>query len=308
MNLFTRITCGILLWLTSLSSGGAATPDITPTDVFGQTLLIEQETETIRRYFNVTSKATYTPVQAEIKPRHTWQKTYQILMKINVLRRKHGLPVITPTSYEPMANVEPRMVWAQTQRILTEIRILKRFLAIPGEAESIPRLEEKKPLDVYNKLGEILALWGGLIGTGFTPSHVYGEVLRLNKDIDSILLRLKIFDYAAPPPKKEEAGLQEALELAFEVMDEIQRLQRLANMEVTDFSALRKTNNIAAVDVFNMVDMALAEMDTIKVKIGLTHSVTPIADHYEDKHPTDVAQTLGYMVNKLRLIKSLRTD
>ncbi|TAN53556.1 MAG: hypothetical protein EPN21_01180 [Methylococcaceae bacterium] len=308
MSLFLHTTRGILFWLACISAGWAAVPDIGPAEVYTQALLIEQETEIIRRHFNITTKITYTPLQTEVKPRHVWQKTYQLLMKINVFRRLHGLTSIAPTATEPMSNVEARMVWSQTQRILTEIRILRRHLGIPGEPVSTPHPEEKKPLDVYNKLNEILALWGGLIGAGFTPSHVYSEVLRLNKDVDGILLQLKIFDSAAPPPRKEEADVNETLGLAFEVMDEIQRLQRLANIETTDFSALHKTEGIVPADVFNLIDMALAELDTIKAKIGLIHSVTPIAEYFEDKTPADVAQTLGYLANKLRLIKSLRTD
>jgi hypothetical protein len=303
---------GVLLlswagWVAA-ASAAVATEGLLPDDVYAQALLIEQETESIRRHLNLARPAPYRPVQTPLQPRHVWQKTYAVQMKISAFRRQHGLLVVAPVSREPVAAISMGHNWGQALRILTEIRILKHYLGIAGEQGPAPHVEGKTVKDVYNKFSEIHALWGGLIGGGFSPAQVYGEVMRLDKDIDGVLYQLKIFDSAYPPPKSPEAGAKEALDAGFEVLEEIQRLQRSAGLETVDFSAFRQDSGVLPSDVFNLVDMALAELELIRVRIGLLHSITPPADYYEDKHPADVAQTLGYLVNKLRLVKSLRLD
>lgn len=312
MNKLFAALVGVLLlgwggWVAA-APAAAATEGQLPDDVYAQALLIEQETESIRRHLNLARPAPYTPVQMPLQPRHVWQKIYAVLMQISAFRRQHGMVVISPASREPAAAISPGNNWGQTLRVLTEIRILKHYLGIAGEPGTVPHVEGKTAKDVYNKFSEIQALWAGLIGGGFTPAQVYGEVMRLNKDIDGVLYQLKIFDSAYPPPKSPEAGAKEALDAGFEVLEEIQRLQRSAGLETVDFSAFRQDSDVLPSDVFNLVDMALAELELIRVRIGLLHSITPPADYYEDKQPADVAQTLGYLVNKLRLVKSLRLD
>lgn len=308
-NVLTLLAGVVLLGWAGLTAAAPAQEGQQPDDVYAQALLIEQESESIRRHFNLARAAVpYAPVQIALQPRHVWQKTYAVLMQISAFRRQHGLLAIMPASREPAAALSAGDNWGQALRILTEIRILKHYLGIPSEFGPAPHLEGKAAKDVYNKFSEIQALWAGLIGGGFTPAQVYGEVMRLNKDIDGVLYQLKIFDSAYPPQKSTEAGAKEALDAAFAVMEEIQRLQRSAGMETADFSAFRQEGEVSPSDVFNMVDMALAELEPIRVRIGLQHTITPPADYYEDKHPADVAQTLGYLANKLRLLKSLRVD
>jgi hypothetical protein len=52
-----------------------------------------------------------------------------------------------------------------------------------------------------------------------------------------------------------------------------------------------------------MVTLCNAELQVIKVKLGLLHDITPAAEYHEDKTPAEVVQLLGYVTNKLHLVK-----
>lgn len=292
------------LMMTFLSEAGGA--EITSSVVYAQAMQIEQETELIRRHFKITAKpAAYIPVQANLQPRHVWQKAYMVQVKINLFRRKQGLITIAPVGIEPFAKLDPYYTWAQTQRILTEIRIARKLLGIPGNIGAVPQVAGKRPIDVFNKLHEISLEWDVLSGAGGEPSHTYAEAMRINEDIDTLLRRLHIPDTAVPPAKTPEAVLGNVLEGAFALMEEVHRLQRMLGLETVDFGAFRKSDNVTPADVFNMTCMILSELQLVKAKLGLNHAITPPAAFQESKSRAEVAQVLGYAANKLKLIQKL---
>jgi hypothetical protein len=279
---------------------------ITPSEVYAQVLLIEQETQLVKRHFQAAAQPTAViEADVDIQPRHVWQKGYMLQMKLVAFRRKHRLEGLAPVGIEPTEHIDPRYTWAQTQRILTEIRITRKILGIPGEAGAAPQVADKKPVDVFNKLAHIEAEWDTLTGVGFDPSYTFSQVLRLNEDVNVVLRQLNVFDSAVPPPKVLDDTPKDALMQAFLVLEQVQRLQKLAGLPVIDLSAFRKTENVAPSNVFNMVCLILAELQQIKAHIGLKHAITPPAAFHTDKKPADVRQFLGYITSKLALIEHL---
>lgn len=279
---------------------------ITPSEVYGQTLLIEQETQAIRRFINPPAQPqAWQPVQMNIRPRHVWQKAYMVQIKLDAFRRGQGLPGLAPVVLEPRLDLDPRFTWGQTRRILTEISFIRKDLGITGESPSLPKVEDKQPVDVYNKLAEIELQWDAINGNAVDSSLAFAQALRLNEDVDALMRTLNVFDSAIPPAKKVDAKPADSLAETFLVLNEVQRLQRMGSFETVDFSPFRKTGEITPNDVFNLICLTLAEVQLLKAQAGLTHAITPPATHQEGKTPAEVSQFLGYVTQKLRLIQHL---
>jgi hypothetical protein len=301
-----RLTLFILLFSVCLAIK-ADEVTITPSEVYAQVLLIEKETELVKRYFNSTKQATViTEVNFETLPRHVWQKGYMLQMKLVAFRRNHQLGAVAPVGIEPRKEIGLRNAWSQTQRSLTEIRIIRNLLGIKGEVGVVPHVEGKKTLDVFNKLAQLEAEWDTMAGgAGFDPSHAFAQALRLNEDVNMILQKLDVFDNAIPPAKTPASTPSDSLAQAFLVLEQVQRLQKLANLEIADLSAFRKTEKATPADVFNLVCLILPELQQIKYKIGLKYAITPAATYHEGKKPADTRQLLGYITHKLALIEHL---
>jgi hypothetical protein len=277
--------------------------EATPTDVYAQAVRIETEVESLKRHLKISGDAHTENKSGDLKPRHTWAKSYILLLKIGKLRRKLGLIYVVPVSIEPMLEMSPDYPWAMTQRILVEIAIMKQLLGIPGQPPAAVPVSGKHPIDAYNKLhhisGELDVLTGAV-----TSSDVYSEVKRLDEDANAILRHLRIFDSAVPPPRRDNLLPKDSLRASFELMAEIQRIQRANGLQTTDFKGFEMGDKTTPDDVYGMVALSLAELQRVKAQLGLTHLVTAPGAYAESKTPTDVVQLLGYVADKLRAIKT----
>lgn len=297
-----------LIFCLSVVSGSRAEVEITPSDVYGQVLLIERETERVRRFVNPASHpGAWQPVRMDIQPRHVWQKAYMVQIKIVAFRQSRGMVDVTPVLIAPRRDIDPRLNWAQMQRLLTEIRFIReKMLGIPGEVDAAPRVGGKTAMDVFNKLSEIELQWADLAGyPDGNPSLNFAQALRLDEDVGALMRVLNVFDNAIPPAKQPAARPDDALAKAFQVLEQVQRLQRLAGFETVDFAPLRRTEEATSSHVFNLIGLTLAELQPVKARLGLIHVITPPASFQENRTSADVMQLLGYVADKLRLIQHL---
>ncbi|MBF0444042.1 MAG: hypothetical protein HQL68_00510 [Magnetococcales bacterium] len=288
-------------WSTSQATVEIATPSI----VFAEVLRIEKEVELIKSHLGLTESKPAIQIFAALSPRHSWQKSYIIQLKINLFRRQRGFPFLAANNLEPVLKMEPEVVYEQTQRLLTEINMLKKRLGI---SKIVPKQEivpGKKPIDVFNKLNFISMQWDIINRREISPANVYAEVKRVNEDVNIILNYLNVQDVAFPPPKKSDAKPADSFKSAFKLLAEIQRLQQLAGIARVDFHDFSKIKTVLPSDVLNMVSMAIAELQVLKAHLGLITRLTTPAEQHVEKTPAEVNQFLGYVANKLQLIRSL---
>lgn len=278
--------------------------EITPAVVYAQAVQVEKEVALLRHHYKVTAQNPVDPVATELQPRHVWQKTYVILTKLSIFRRKHGFPGFVPLAQEPQRKTGPAENWGQVQRILTEIRIIKAYLGITAEVTPATPVGNKRPVDVFNKLNQIAYTLDTLNDEPIAPSAVYAEALRINADVDALLRKRHVADVAIPPARYKPARPRESLAAALALMDEIQRVQRQLGLSTTDFGAFAKRDDAPVVpaDVFNLTTLCLAELQEIKVQMGMPHRITPPPEFQEGKSPVDVTQLLGYVRKKLQLL------
>lgn len=277
---------------------------VTPSDVYAQVNQIVKEVHTIKKHLGINKKALYFELKTQLKPRHAWQKTYEIMVKINILRSTHKLPIIQPTAMEPVLNVDPMLTFEQTQRILQELRLLKFRLGITQTITPAKSYQGKTPMDVFNLLNLVSHELDIINGNEFTPSYVFAEAMRIYDEINIILHALGIDDTTFPPFKGQNLKPRNAFNTAIKLLEQIKHLHSRVGIETIDFYVFRK-EDINPGDVFGITEMILAELQVLKAYLGLRHELTPQAKYYENKTPSDVEQVLGWSLRKLYLIKSL---
>lgn len=202
-------------------------------------------------------------------------------------------------------NLSPGLVFEQSQRLLTELRVLKKHLGMTTQVSAPQQFSSKQPIDVFNKLHHISYQLDILNREEINANYVFAEVIRIYEDVATLLKALQVRDQTYPPGKEQEVTPADSLTATFELLSEIQRLQKIANIERTDFSIFEKKELVLPSDVFNLVSMALAELQTIKAYSELKHYVTPPAVTHERKKPNDVHQLLRWVTRMLRQIRQL---
>jgi hypothetical protein len=279
--------------------------ELTPSEVYAQVMQIDKEIDLLQRYFGVEREKKTDIYQGNLRSRHVWEKSYLVQVKINVLRKKIGLPRNEPHSIEPELNLSPGLVFEQSQRILAELRILKKRLGITKQVSPSQQYAGKQSIDVFNKLHHISYQLDVINREEINPNYVFAEVMRVYEDIATLLKALQLRDQTYPPGKQEKVTPADSLAATFELLAEIQRLQKDAGIERADFSIFQKKEEVLPSDVFNLVSMALAELQTIKAYSELNYYVTPPAVTHKRKKPNDVHQLLRWTTRMLRQIRSL---
>jgi len=299
-----------ILFTTSLSCAAPATQEtiiITPNQVYAEVERIEADVLSIMKYRKRVSTNTVQHRSVQFKPRHVWQKTYEILVKINIYRRADHYPTIAVGTLEPVQELHPKLVFDQTQRILTELQLIKlRLNLVASSPTPAARIQHgKMPSDVYALLDKVSSDLDSLIGFDFTSSDVFAEVIRLNSDIEVILNALEISDVSFPPIKHKNSQPADAFKVAFELLDTVEKIQRYLSINVSDFSGLEK-DTVDSGDVFELIELIIAELQPIKFSLSLQHVRTPNNKDYVDKTPADVEQLIGWCHNRLKQVHPFR--
>lgn len=296
------------LLILALFLNGAVAKDLTPNDVYSQVMLIKENIHQLLKYYDVKhdheAMQNRVVVKTPLKPRNVWQKTYEIMIKINILRDEHHLPIIEPINMPPVANLNPDLVYEQTQRILTELKIFETRLSITIPKENLQKVKRKTPLDVFNALNGISLTIDELNKYKVTPSYVFGENMRVYDDISLILDTLNIEDNTIPAKKNIKSTPNDTANTALKTLEKIKQLQVISGIAFVDFRDFKKEKQTPS-DVFSLTQMIIAELQTIKAYLGLSTYITPAATQYQAKTPAEVDQLMSWNLRKLELINSL---
>jgi len=284
--------------------------DITPDDVYGLSVLIQNHVNYLLKFYNVkpVDKSLlkhHKILSTKIKPRNIWQKSYEILVKINMLRESHNLPRIAPVGIEASMNLNPDMVYEMNQRILTEIKIfeIRKDMKVPNF--EVKQFVNKLPIDNYNVFVDISASLDKLNKRALTPNYVYAETMRIYDDVTIILDYLNITDETVPDSIIKDATPTDTLHVCMKILVLLGYIQKDLGIEVTDFSEFNK-KNVNPSDIYTLTGLIISELQPIKAQFGLTHSVTPPALAYANKKPENVEQLMRWILKRLILLKNLK--
>jgi len=280
---------------------------ITPNDVYSEVMFIMGEIHYLLKFYDIKHDhegiIKRTTITSKLKPRNVWQITYEIMVKINILRQEYKLPIIEPINMAPVLHLNPDLVYEQTQRIQTELKIFMARQGIPEPIIKRTFYKGKTPLDVYVGLSHVSASFDELNGGRFTPSYVFGEQMRLYDDITLVLQHLQIDDKTIPKKKNIHATPEDVFKESMKILDKIKQLQIIAGIEFVDFSEFKKGNETPG-EVYTITQMILAELQTLKAYLGI-ELITPAAIKYNTKTPVEVEQLVSWNLRKLNLIHFL---
>jgi hypothetical protein len=281
--------------------------DITPSDVYGEVMRIKKEVNSLLNYYHIEydeKKMEHdTAVHVNLKPRDVWQKSYEIMIKINILRSMWDLPSISPVNMAPVLNLNPDLVWEQTQRVLTELRIFEYRNFIPVKHFKVKHYKDKTPLDVFNGFAYISAAMDKLNRSSFTPSYVFAQNMRVYDDLSLIISRLGIEDNTIPAKINIKATPNDTFKTGMKILEKIKQLQILAGISFVDFSSIAKGKATPS-DVFSITQMIIAELQTLKAYLKI-NSITIAAKEYESKTPVEVDQLMSWNLRKLNLVGNI---
>ncbi|MCK5110050.1 MAG: hypothetical protein KAQ94_00925 [Arcobacteraceae bacterium] len=297
------------LIITVLFFSSVFAKNITSNEVYTQVRLIQEEVHNLHKHFGTEhhhedeGDAAH-KVKTKLKPRNSWQKTYEILIKINILRNENNLPTIEPVNMTPVLNLNPDLTYEMTQRILTELRIFQYMVGIKSATQMPEKFQGKSSLDVFNGLSHISESLDELNKMGFTSSYVFGENMRVYDDLTIILQHLNIKDETIPAKQDMKATPMDTFNLGMEMLLKIKQLQIKSGIDFVDYSGFKKSK-VTPSDVFAISGMIIAELQVIKAYIGLNDYITPAATKYNSKTPVEVDQLMNWNLRKLSLINSL---
>lgn len=303
----------LLYWLMLWPTYSAIAVTINPNDVYIQLLQVKADINLLKQHFNIQEEITIENIEVPLLPRHTWQKSYEVLFKLNLLRQQLNLPVMAVPSWAPTVEVSSFHVYEQIRRIQLELDLLKTYLNISSTSPPVaaPSMTNSAETDQtitnnFNLLNYLSYQLDLLNGTHFNPSTVFGQAMRIFADVNTLITELEIKDDTIPAAQKIDAQPEDSFATALQLLREIKRVQNLAHIDTVDIYAFKLTKTkITPTEVFGLTGIILAELQTLKAHLGLKHSFTPLANFYEDKQAAEVQQILGWSVRKLRLINAL---
>ncbi len=282
---------------------------ITPNEVYGQVRLITDEIHFLLKHYDIAHDhdgiVKKVKKSTEVEPRNVWQKSYEIMIKINMFRILNGLSIIEPVNLEPILSMNPALVYEQTQRILTEIRVLKYRIGLTNEPYKLKTYKNKTALDVFNAFSHISLSFDELNQSEIKTSYVFGETLRIYDDLSTILEHLKLTDKTMPTKKDEKINMKDILNINIKILDKIKQVQIGMGIKTVDFTEF-KMDNPTKSNIFELIQMTIAELQTIKAYIGLLHYVTPASTIYEGKTLAEVYQLMNWNLRKISLIEEIK--
>ncbi|MCK5539416.1 MAG: hypothetical protein KAI69_00695 [Deltaproteobacteria bacterium] len=273
-NKFTLVL--LLLWASTFISTAVcqarSTLVKTPDDVFGQVVVLENSVKLLRELSQTDNPWPQIPEQKNKAPRHVLQKTFEVMDKVGRLRKIKQLGPITIPPY-PARNITPDEVYDRIVRLNDEVTLLLEHVYghIYVAASSDIKYLGKTSDDVYRALWAISVSLDPVLGIrGFGPDDVYTQSLRVIEEITFIrqsqLLPLDV----AWPERTTGKHPNHALQAAYSLLDKMSLAEANLWIEPIVVPEIPRLV-IRPSEVYDILQMVLAESQRIKFRLGLEH-------------------------------------
>jgi len=227
----------------------------------------------------------------KVSAKHIVQKSIEVLSKINLLRLKNGFGQIVVTTF-PSRVINKNEVFKSLKRLENEMKILSLDF-------SIVKSDEKKDatyLDIYKELWTISLGIDELLGrSGYTPSDVYRlslQVVELTKFLrQSQNLKLDV----EKSEKPEHKHSNHALYATYDLIDKISYVQKNLWMETIEVKGYPK-RVISPTEVYDTLGIVIAELQSIKYRLGLEKEIDIIFALQKGKTSNDVIANINYAI------------
>lgn len=290
----------------AMGVGPLAAQTVTPPQVY-------QAIETVNAQlaaFHVasgTSPATdsQAPAFTERSPRHALQKAREVLLKVQTLRALYGLPE-QPVPEIPVRNPGPAEVKSILDKVIGGLQELRPLMGNPPPPATPPLVEGKTPTDNVAGLRRAELQLDGLGLPPTAPNEVMRIALSIVSDLEKVRAARGIGGMVPAvtvvPGKKPVDTYNQAYEL---LVDLKQITEGDSTLAIPKGVVLpnKRSGDVSAAHVLDMLGSVLAEVSAIKVKVGATQP-TQLAAVQAGKTPSDVFATLAYAQALVATLKS----
>jgi len=284
----------LFLLTASLQVSAAVTAEKTPNDVYQQVELLADDVRKLRANNNITADWPSVEFVAGYEPQHVYQKTLEILGKINSYRTKVSKTGGITVPRFPGRDITPNEVYSVVTRLRQEMNLLVQNRGLQESQES-QDVVNKSPSDVYAALAEVsIALEETLGLRSIRPAEVYMrsvQVVELSRFLrKSQNLPLDV----AKPVLTQGKFPNHALRSVHELLGKIGVAEH--NLWMKAFQQPRLPRRvITPSDVFDAMGVAIAELHRIQFRLGLEREFSDLEEQKtRGQTPDDVIQNTAW--------------
>ena len=288
-------------WLESLFDRSDAVAEerqnnVTPSQVFRATSDMIAEIEILRAELGVYDYPVEAEPMEDRAPVHVYAKTLEVLSKVSRVQRRFGMtPAVV--GQIPIKDIVPGDVLRSVNGILDEVHRIKTQMVIETEIQPAELVGGKTPSMVYKNLADASFLLDGLRGRPLTPTDVYGNALAILDEIELIAAKLRVPLQLDPPVvegnKRPRDVAQQVLRATYKVIN----LQMRLGMDASAVPTLTLVR-VTPSEVYDATNMLMAEMNRIKVHLGINLPREPRPDP-RNKTPVDVFAQVMLIIQNL---------
>lgn len=239
--------------------------------------------------------------QADLQPHHVYQKIHQVMHKVNEIRKQVGLGKLA-ISPKKMRRATLTEVYDQLLRLDLELGFIyektgmKARIMDPG---STTLYDDKTPSDVYRQIQTISHLMDAILAQDEDPiQELWALSQTMIEDIKIITRsnQRQIDDIALPEiqHRTQAADMEEISSAILKTMD---KLKRRIGLIDTAVPILSLNANPTYDNVFKEVELAIAELEHIKIFLNIEQVANPVI--------TDGEKTVDQVRQQLELAQQM---
>ncbi len=272
----------------------------TVNDVFARVMTVQFQIEEIRVFHNIEDEWPTVAIQKNKTPSHVLQKCFEVLEKINRLRRIEDLGEITIPTY-PARDISPNDVYDLVERLGQELSLLLEYKHDSKASCAIPQVViGKTSNDIYQKLWEISYSLNPLLGMrGVSPNDAYALSEQILKEIRFLRNSQNLTKGAVRPILGKGKFPNHALQATSDLMAIIAGSQK--NLWMIPVIPNRVPRRVITVsDVYDGLLGVQAELQRIKFRLGLERSI-PLPEIHKRYDADDIIRNLKWAMELMPL-------
>ena len=236
------------------------------------------------------------PEQKNKLPRQVFQKTLEVLKKINKYRQNTALGQVNIPAY-PSRSITSEDVYFNVKRLNKELDILLQHIQCPhieSLEENTPKFTGKSYDDNYFELWSASLAMDELLGKGFSPTDNYEQSLLIIDVIKFLRNTQNNFEDVQKPLKKERKHPNHVLYATHKLIDKISKVEKKLWMDPVEVP-LNPQRIITPTEVYDSMQTVITELKRIRRRLGVERLYeAPVINTI--KTPSDVLQNIEYAI------------
>jgi hypothetical protein len=283
----------ILIFLSSYSFGVIKDKD--SNDVYAQAYILKSKIVHLAGEKNIKAKYMKLPTFSNKSPRHVFQKSLEVLKKINKYRENTNLGEVNVPLYSSKV-ITSEDVYLKVLRLNQEIDLLLENVSCPHIAElsKTKIYTNKNSNDNYRELWSASLAMDELLGKGFTPIDTYEQAVLIIDTIKFIRNSQNIYEDIPKPKKKNRKHPNHVLYATNKLLEKISKAEKKLWMEPVDVPE-NPQRIITPTEVYDSMQTIITELVRIRKRLGIERFYeAPVIEEF--KTPSDVLQEVEYAI------------